>query len=1037
MEPEGVRGAALFAGEAAAADAERILFAESLADAEVEEILARYGFADPAKADSKIQELAGAPATRRVLGRLLPVLLETLARSAAPDRTLVNLKRLADGYAGRETLYSILADDPQALANLVTVFGASQFFADTVVRWPSLLVLFFDRERLLAPKKRRRLRAELAEVLSPLATDEGALDALRAFKRRELLRIGVRDITGRTDLLTTTAELSDLADVCIEAGYGLATRAAAQLQPDIPEGWRFAVLAMGKLGGKELNYSSDIDLMFVCDPGLGGDPDGAAQAYYSRLAEILVGALAEHTGEGHVFRVDTALRPEGRDGPLVRSLESYRAYYERWAAMWEFQALLKCRFVAGDSALGAEFEAMVEPLVYRDVLLPDEVERIRALKQRTERLVEASGEFYREVKLGFGGIRDIEFTVQLLQLAYGRGQPRLRGGNTIRALGALRGLGIITSQEHDEITASYVFLRDTEHRLQIMQSLQQHALPADKAKLADFARRAGYAEGVPGPEERFETDYLAHTGRVRAFMKKYFMDATYDGGVVTLASFVASPATSEHASEILAPYGMKDVGRAARNIDALVNAAGGADAGFVAWIEGVLSVAAQTPDPDAALLYLSQFVFAMGGGQQTIRMLADGRFVLDLLLRMFGTSEFFAGELVRHPEFLDVLASPTATFADKDYADLVAEIRQATGPARTYGEKLDELRRYKRRELLRIGARDLVGGADVRTVSEELTRLADACLREGYVLTEGRLAAECGLPERSSFAVIGLGRLGSRELNYSSDLDVVFVYRGEGALPDGTTHTVFWTRLAEGLMRALSAPSALGAAYEIDPNLRPEGRNGPLVRSLDSYREYYESWAQIWEFQALIRARPICGDIELAGDFMQMLQHLIYRERLADDDLAEIRRLKRRMETERLGKGPDRARNVKLGPGGISDVEFAVQVLQLKHGRRVRSVRRADTFEAIRQLAKNDLLAPEDAKVFTRGLALLRRIELRLQIVRKRPEHVIPTDPVELGVLARRLGYQGDVTAAGKVFFDDYLRTTSAVRAVFERLVGA
>jgi glutamate-ammonia-ligase adenylyltransferase len=1032
MAEPGARIRTRFAGSQAVEDAERLLFAQELGEAEVADIYTRWGFAHPAKADQRLLKMAGPPATRRVLAQVMPVLLEALGTAADPDRTLINVRRLSEAYASRDALYSQLAEDPQAVASMVKVFATSQFLADMIIRWPHLTILFFDRERLLAPKSRRKLEDELVEALAAYSTLDGALDALRAFNRREVLRIGIRDITDRADLLTTTAELSNLADVSIHAAHRLAERELTAIR-SVAAHSRFAVIGMGKLGGGELNYSSDIDLMFVYEVGKGDDPE-RVRAYFTKLAELLVQALAKHTGEGHVYRVDTTLRPEGRDGPLVRSIGSYETYYRKYAATWEFQALIKARPVGGDASLGDRFIEMATPFVYRETFGPDDIARIRAMKERVEQGLEREGELYRNIKLGFGGIRDVEFTVQLMQLVYGGREPRLRSGNTLRCLSALRQVGLITERELAEVSDAYIFLRDVEHHLQIMQSLQEHSLPPEPAKLALFARRFGYLEGPASSGERFEMDLGERTGVVRAFFTTHFLAESYEQGPATLATLLGSSEPEKLAADVLGPFGFEDPVRAAKAAQRLTEAAGRVDAEIVTWIERVFSMAVLTPDPDAALFQLGRFVKSMGGGPQVVRMLMEGRFVLDLLLRVFGSSEFLADELVRHPEFLDVISSPANAFKEKPYPELVGEIRATTARADAGGGKLDAVRRYKRRETLRIGALDLVGGADVRVVSEELTKVADACVREAYTLTEEALTAELGSPEGSAFAVIGLGKRGSRELNYSSDLDVVFVYRGEGTLADGTPYTGFWTRLAEDLMAALGAPTAEGNAYWIDPNLRPEGRNGPLVRSLDSYAEYYEKWADIWEFQAMIRARPICGDMELAGDFMQLLQHLVYREDFGAEDEAEIRRLKARMEAERLPPGTDPRRHVKLGPGGISDVEFTVQILQLRHGREHRPLRRANTFEAIRQLAKEELITPDDAKVLSRGLAFLRRVELRLQILKRRPEHIVTEDSKEVGRLARRLGYHGDLQAAARIFWEDYTKATAAVRRAYERL---
>ena len=884
--------------------------------------LVPLGFDDPARACPILRGMAGLGVPDTLFEAVLHTVLPALAVCADPDRAVANLGRWAEAVGSRAQAYSLLAFDPAAAPALLTVFAASQFFADLLIQTPEYL------EVLTNPAIRDRARdadalwADLSRRVGIAKTPNARRDALRRFKPPEVLRIGVRDLLGYANMPETARAISDFADACIRMAWQIC--AAEQNQPDAA----FAVFALGKLGGQELNYASDVDLIFVH-----GDDLPASAAI--KLGEAVRDALARATDAGFVFRVDLRLRPEGRFGPVSRSLSSCRAYYESWAEPWERQALMKARCVAGDAAVGAAFQAIAEPFVYRTRVEESFVGSIRANKRQLEQKIARAGGAEVNVKEGVGGIRDVEFAVQLLQLTAGGAQPALRGGNTLNALAALAGAGLITPEERDTLAESYQFLRTVEHRLQIRDELPVRDIPRDPQELRRFGRRLGYPDGTA-----FLADYRRHTARVHALFVRLFYGAAPPESAAApepLADWVLAPDDPAAQADLRAALVARGFADSDAALAGLARAVSGSRYGgispesrdtFAALVPALLDGAAATGDPDAALRGLDALADAVPSRAALFATLAESRSFLPRLCLLAAGSPPLWQVLLSHLELLDGLADDEAMDAPPAFL-----------PART----LSELAASRRRARLKTAARDLWGLAGTAEVLAETTRTAEATLENALILAR----AELGFAGR--FAVVGLGKLGGDELGYGSDLDVLYL-ADAGELASAA-------RLAERTQRLLKDNlGRAGVGLEMDARLRPHGNDGPLVLDIDSYRRYYADTAQMWERHALLKARPVAGDAALGKEFAALAETVVYGAAFTDAQIEAVRTMKRRIETERLKSPTD----LKLGPGGLLDIEWTTQLLQLRHGSRRPRLRTASTLDALRRLRDDALLTQAD-----------------------------------------------------------------------------
>jgi glutamate-ammonia-ligase adenylyltransferase len=755
------------------------------------------------------------------------------------------------------------------------------------------------------------------------AADPGR--GLRRWKRSQLLRIAVRDLLGLAELPSVGRELAGLAEGCLQAALALS----------LPEDGdaRVAVIGMGKLGGGELNYSSDVDVLFV--------HEGSSTAA-ERVARGLLTTMARPTPHGIVFRTDADLRPEGRAGPLTRSLDAYRAYWERWASTWEFQALIKARPVAGDAEIGRAFIEAAQPHVWPQRLDPDAVREVRMMKARAEEEVSKRGLTDREIKRGRGGLRDIEFAVQLLQLVHGRHDPGIRSPNTLEALDELGEHGYVDVTQVRTLDAAYRFLRTVEHRLQLADEAQVHSLPSDTAGRTHLARVLGYRdEGATTALARFDAAHRRHQAQARSIHEKLFFRPLLEAIAGT------GPLSQQAAEERLSAFGFGDVTQTRAALAELTTGLSRRSQLMAQLFPLLLEWLSETPDPDLGLLQLRRLAEGRARSGALAVAFREAPGAAERVCKLLGSSRLVGDALRRHPEFVPSLDDDDFLGRSKSRDELVEEALGTLAWRADTAERQEGLRRFKRRELLRIASRDLLGYGTIEAIGEELANLADACVE----------ATLRDLAPSVPFAAIGVGRLGGRELSYASDIDVLFVYDGAGAGDfDGAEKT------ATRMISSIGATTAEGLTFRIDANLRPEGKQGPLARSLDGYRTYYDNWALTWEFQSLLKARPVAGDLELAQRFCAMVRPYVFHDPFPLDEVREVRKMKARIERERIPPGEDPQFHLKLGRGSLSDVEWTVQLLQLIHGAADPALQTTSTVDGLRRLALRGHLDSHDAE---------------------------------------------------------------------------
>ena len=880
--------------------------------------------------------------TPELLGR-------ALGAAPNPELARVAVSRIGERPGARELL-----ERPDIIPPAARLLGFSSASADFFTARPDELEALSD----LRPRSLEQLMAEASTDGERLGIETG----LRRFRRRASYRVAARDLAGEA-VDSVMAELSAIAEACLRS-------ACAHADP----GGDLAVVGMGKLGGGELNYASDVDVLFL-HPRSGGE----AQAEASRSAATVRTLLSEPTAEGVALRVDADLRPEGRAGPLSRSVGSMLDYYGRHALTWERQALLKARPVAGDLGLGERFVAEAEVFVYPAILPATAIDEVRATKARIEERVRARGKDAVELKRGRGGIRDVEFAVQLLQLVHGRRHERLRHTGTLPALAALAEEGFVAEDDVRTLAASYRFLRRLEHRLQMVRDLQTHELPSDPGMLGTLARSMGMEDA-----DRLRAEHLRHTETVRTLHERLF----YRPLLEAFAGHAPRVGASDERAveELLAGLGFADPAAARRSLGRVVepDTRFGKVAGTLfPVLAPALAFAAQ---PDAAVVRFERVVEGLRSDDRFADALADRPDAARRLAALVGASSSFSDSLVANPALASALLVPPS-------------VQRPLFPGG--GEA----------ELVRVAAAHAAREVRVPETGRLLAGIADG------VLAAALQSESPPVP----LAVIALGKLGGEELSFASDLDLMFVYEGEG--PSDFEEAA---SAATGILRRVAE-----AGWQADADLRPEGKSGPVARSMASYLEYWERWAETWEYQALLRARFVAGDESLGRRFLSNAADFAYPGSLTFEQVASVRRMRVRMEEERVRPADARRFHFKLGYGGLADVQFAVELALMRHGYEHPEVRRTHTLEAAEALAAGRLLEDSVALALSEGYTFLTEIKLALEIERRVPADALPPTPEAQTVLARRLGYE---EGARHRLLEDYRRVTRSVRRAMERV---
>ncbi|GAA1747989.1 bifunctional [glutamine synthetase] adenylyltransferase/[glutamine synthetase]-adenylyl-L-tyrosine phosphorylase [Streptomonospora arabica] len=994
--------------------------------------LARRGFGDGARAVRLLADCGLDP------GRHAAV-VDELGAAADPDQALLGLTRLLECCAEPDELLDALCSDPDLSARLVKVLGASTALTDHLVRHPGDWRELRGADAARAPGP-DALRAGMLHIVgadpnaaAPVAAEKvddpaGPAHALRVAYHRRVLRLAGRDLTGAADLETVGAELADLAAAVLDAALAIA-------RADDPEQaalCRMAVIGMGKCGGRELNYVSDVDVVFVAEPADGAEDDQAAMRAAARLAAETMRIPSETGPEGTLWQVDAALRPEGKNGPLVRALSGHVSYYRRWAKTWEFQALLKARPIAGDAALGAAYAEAIEPMVWQAAGRDNFVDDVQSMRRRVVAHIPPA-ESEREIKLSRGGLRDIEFSVQLLQLVHGRSDPALRSGNTLAALDSLSSRGYVGRDDAAGLADAYRFLRRVEHLLQLNRLRRTHLLPdPDSADGAEQLRRLGRAMGYgANPVTEFMSAWRRVAAEVRRLHEKLFYRPLLHA--VARLPEGEQRLTLEQAGDRLSALGFADPSGALRHLEALTSGVSRRASIQRTLLPVMLGWFSDAPDPDAGLLGFRKVSEALGGTPWYLRLLRDDVRVAERMAWVLGTSRYVTELLLRAPEAVAVLADD-ADLVQRPTHALVAEADAALRRHGTAENAVAAVRALRRRELLRTALADLLDVSPVAAVGDALTAITVVTIEAALRTARARVADQRGEEPQTRLCVVGMGRFGGRELTYASDADVVFVHEPlPGADPVAATETA--DAIVRELRRLLEMP-AHDPPLLLDADLRPEGRSGAMVRTLDSYAAYYRRWSATWESQALLRAAPVAGDAEVGERFARIIDPMRYPDGgVGDTQVREIRKLKARMEAERLPRGADPATHTKLGRGGLSDVEWVAQLLQLRHAHEVPELRTTGTLEALHAAVGHGLLDAEDGATLEAAWCLAARVRGAIMLVRGKPSDSIPKPLRDQAILAGALGYRddGDEGAVGRMV-QDYRQATRRARAVMERV---
>ncbi len=1019
--------------------------------AKAREWLRSIGIENVAQAHRNLVAMADRGVTLDLMAIILQQLGEHLPSVSDPDAVLNNLERFVLASRSPLALGSLFDRDREALPSLLQILSASQYLSDLLIRDPEC----YDLLRLTEgqPVARELLVAELLTEVDLLNDDAAVMAALRRFKHRETLRIAYGDIIRKQSIETVTRQISFLADAICEAALRHASK-RRESKRGIPrlgngERARCVVLALGKLGGLELNYSSDIDLVVLYEgDGKSDGPHGITNhEYFERLVKDLTNLLTESTDLGSAYRVDLRLRPDGSQGPLAISVDAALRYYDVKGRTWERQAFVKARSIAGDVSLGQEFLSQLESWVYRRYLTRADITGIKALKRRIENRSKREGTDKRDVKAGAGGIRDIEFAIQFLQLLNGGDLPEVRNANTLAAIGGLEQAGCLTMQERTILEQSYAFLRNVEHRLQIMFDLQTHSLPESAAEMRRLAIRMGYADTETNNAlDQFNEDLATRTDLNRKILDHLLHDAfADDDDTEPETDLILDPSPPEATiREILGRYGFSDVIEAHKNLSTLATErisflSTRRCRHFLAAIAPrLLKAIAATPDPDATLINLSQVSDSLGGKGVLWELFSFSPPSLQLYVRLCASSAYLSGLLNSNPGMIDELMDSLVLDRLPTHESLTATLDDLCRGAQDVDPILHS---FKHAQHLRVGVRDILNRDDIQATHRALSDIAEVCLAEITRREYSQLVEKFGEPTIGdgehaglpcSLVLLAVGKLGGREPNYHSDLDIVFLYEAEGSTKavhpsrrnKTTTNQHFFSQLAQRITKVVTQLGPQGRLYELDPRLRPTGKNGSLAVSIDELSRYFQSGkAQLWERQALCKARPVFGSARGAASAMQVVRHCILKPSWTVENVEQIRVMRHKLQESAS------PRNLKRGPGGTVDIEFIVQMLQLRHAASNTDVLKTGTLEAISALRVAGYLTDELASYLSKSYRFLRSVESGLRLMNTTARHDLPRDEHKLDKLAYLLGYEG-----AQALLDDCREYTRENRKWFQRV---
>lgn len=977
----------------------------------------------PAEHEGLVEEILDSPNPRSTGGRLDDLLAD----------------------CSTESLPGVLRDP--ALRNpLLEVVGGSEFLFSILRRNPHLVRSMFVEQGWRMRKSRSLMLDELRESLKGAHNTAGLDRVLRLYKEEAFLRIGGRELD-RAGLCTRDVmeELSNLAAACLQTALDFHRDLAVQkygLPDGVGDQAGLVAIGMGKLAGGELNFSSDVDLIFLRGPEegrTGGQNSVPVTRFYETIVRGVTRSLSDVTEDGFVFRVDLRLRPEGEKGELVPSVTNALDYYLGWGRTWERVALMKAVPIAGDLELGNEFIEELEPFIYRKHLDYSTLEDMRGMKLRIQ------NEFKRKpginLKLGKGGIREIEFFVHALQLINAGRTPRVRSSSTLTALERLKEAGLLEEAERRRLSDAYLFFRRTEHCIQINHQLQTHELPRSRDDQEELARRMGYREDALKA-------FLNDLDTRRRFVEDLFSSMFYQTAEETLQK--VSPTTRRILEQVhdeaatcalLSDQGFEDPAASYPILRSLVDPPAesmDSEKGrhllerlAPLLIEELL----HAPEPGKTLISLAAYIESLQASSGYFSTLLENPPTVGFLVKIMGESRFFTELLIHHPQSIDSLIARGSEDRPREREQLVEDLSDRLAYYDDFEVKLDVIRRFKHEEMLMIGVRHLLGEVESTGARWLVTELAEACLQAAVDLAFDEMSRKYGPDEHVDslpFVILAMGKFGGMEMTYLSDLDVIFIFDAPGEKIGRLSPREWFTRLANRIISILTVPTSEGTAFAIDARLRPSGNKGPLVSSLEAFRDYHRTTSQLWEKQALIKSRPVIGPAGLAEEVMDIVRDCVMRTELSEDDTREIARLRSRMQTE-LALEDDQHVDLKTGHGGLVDVEFFVQGNILKHCRTFPEILHENTLEAVAALRIVGLLDKESFRILDSGYRFLINLEDRLRIMEHRSVDRMPLKGEKLSGLAVRLGYGN---GRSEDLVADYFRITNSIRRIYESFFG-
>jgi glutamate-ammonia-ligase adenylyltransferase len=923
-----------------------------------------------------------------------------LVAQRAPDERLALAFLLQLAEHSRGSLLAAMRDEALA-GDLIFCLGASETVATELGMAGLPWLEVFTRARGASVES---IRASRAPVVLEAESRQDAAAALARYKRRRFLELAIADLLRRVTVTDTALLMSELADDCITIAYDTSARlmgARAAVAPG------FCVVAMGKLGAGELNLSSDIDLVYLSDPAGDAPSQQAAMVAATRMGEMITEILS-----GGSFRVDLRLRPGGRNSSLVVPVEAALGFYQSLGQTWERAALLRARAVAGETGIGARLIAELQNFIYRRYLDFDTLGQLRVMKHQIEAELRSAAMVERNVKLGRGGIRELEFVVQSLTLIYGGRDPRIRTARTTTALSRLAEFGYLPAERARKLADAYLFLRDVEHKLQIVAGRQTHTLPSENLELRALAARLGFGK-APDDVEKF----MRRLARCRDLVAAQFRD-TLAGGDDAAPHPVSAAAEAawaaalepERSATYLEALGYGEPEQCARHLELLARGPGhlSITPRRRELIESIgpalLDEISKLADPELAIMNLADFIAAVGARTSFLALLGQHPATRRMLLGLFASSGYLSTVFIRHPDMLDTLVRSDLARPRRVLADLRREVSGIVAARADFESKLDALRAFRHQEFLRVAIADLAGDLEVEEVETELTNLAEAVVEAALEIARAEVAAHHPIAPKLRLVVIAMGRLGAGEMTYNSDLDLIFVYDDAGDEEGGGRMAA--SRIAQKLIATLESRTREGYAYKLDLRLRPSGNQGPLVTSLAGFREYHRQSSAVWERQALVRGRVVAGDARLAEEVEAARREFVFGRPINRKEVAEIAAMRARMERE-IGAENKSRLNLKHGRGGLVDVEFLAQMMALRHAAAHPALQARSTRALIAALADAGLMSSADAAHLTEGYGFLVRLENRLRIESDQPAWAVPTDPAALLPLARRMGYRG------------------------------